>query len=131
MEPEQTQPADNESVVLSCIGYLPMMFFVPMFLGRHSNLARTHGRQSLVAFAAFVAAWIAIWASDLVFGRIIGSVVLIGFLFKAVSWVMHNVAGGAVSLGYVGVMVVGIVFAAQGRAWRVPLIGQYADRLPF
>ena len=45
--------------------------------------------------------------------------------------VLTGIALGAVSLGYVGVMVAGIVFAAQGRAWRVPLIGQYADRLPF
>lgn len=117
-----------ESLTLSALGYLPALFFLPMIAGR-DEYARFHGRQSLVLFLALVAGWLCIWTVGLVFGRILGSIILLGFVFRALDWLVHNIVGGAVSLAYVGLLVAGMVQAALGRRWRMPFLGVYADRL--
>ncbi len=121
---------ETEQRVVAAIGYLPAMFFLPLLAERHDRFVRGHARQSLIVFGTFIAAWIAIWALDVLFGRVVGSVLLIGFLFKTIAWVAHNVVGAAVSLAYAAAIVGGIVNAAQGREWTIPYIGRFVDRLP-
>ncbi len=119
----------QEFAVLAAIGYLPILFFVPLLVGRPDDFARFHGKQSLVLFLAFIAVWIAIWILDLVFGRVLGSIILLGVIFQGIDWVIHNIVGGLVSLAYIAVMIVGIVQAALGRYWHMPFLGVYAERL--
>jgi uncharacterized membrane protein len=54
---------------------------------------------------------------------------LLGFFFKAIAWTVHYPVGLIVALGYAVVVVVGIVQAATGQYWRIPVIGAYAERL--
>lgn len=121
----------QESQVLAVLGYLPALFFVPLLLGRADRFARFHSKQSLVLFLAFLTAWVAIWLVDLTFGRILGSIVILGVVFQALDWLVHNLVGGLVSLAYVAVMVLAMVQAAMGRFWRLPFLSAYAERLSF
>jgi len=130
---EEQQPGEDEQIapdvaLLAAIGYLPVLFFLPLMLGQRDSYTRFHGRQSMVLFFVFVGIWAAIWLVDMVFGRMLGNVILLGFIFRGVDWIVHNVVGSIVSLAYIVVMVVCIAQAATGHRWRIPFLSVYADR---
>jgi uncharacterized membrane protein len=116
-------------VILAAAGYIPLLFFVPLFVGSKEPFAKFHGRQSLVLFAVVLAFNIMVGITDLVLGRILGGMFLIGFFFKSVAWLIHYPAGLAVALAYAVLVILGIVQAATGQYWRIPVIGAYAERL--
>ena len=121
--------ASSDAVLLAAFGYIPLLFFLPMFVGAREPFAKFHGRQSLVMFAAVVVFNIMVSITDLVLGRILGGMFLIGFFFKAVAWLIHYPAGFVVALAYAVLVIVGIVQAATGQYWRIPVVGAYAERL--
>lgn len=113
----------------AAIGYLPFLFFIPIFVNREDKFAQFHGKQSLVLFCVLILVWIGIWVIDLIFGGILGRIFIIGFLFKAVAWLIHHIIGTIISLGYLVLVILGIIHASSGNQWRIPIIGVYADRL--
>jgi uncharacterized membrane protein len=129
-EQDQKRPA-QEDTLLAVIGYLPMMFFIPLLVGKPNSFARFHGRQSLILFAGFAALWVAIWIVDVLFGRMMGNILVLGFVFRAIAWLVYNVVGVAVSLLYLGLTIAAIVQAALGREWRMPFLSAYMNRLKF
>jgi uncharacterized membrane protein len=124
--PEQ---ASSDAVLLAAVGYIPLLFFLPMFVGSREPFANFHGRQSLVMFAALVLFNIMVSITDLVLGRILGGMFLIGFFFKAAAWLIHYPAGFVVALAYAVLVIFGIVQAATGQYTRIPVVGAYAERL--
>lgn len=121
--------ASSDAILLAAVGYVPLLFFLPLFVGTKEPFAKFHGRQSLVLFAAVAAFNIAVGFTDLVLGRVLGSMFLIGFFFKAVAWLVHYPAGFVVAVAYAVLVIVGIVQAATGQYWRIPVLGVYAERL--
>jgi len=119
----------SEALLLAAVGYLPLLFFLPLFVGKREAFARFHGRQSLVMFVGVLAFNIVMTLSDLVLGRVLGSMFILGFFFKAVAWLVHYPVGTAVSLAYLLAVAVGVVNAATGQCWRIPVVGAYAERL--
>lgn len=117
------------SATLAAIGYVPPLFLAPLLHDPADDFAREHGRQSLVTFVLFALGWLAIWLVEVLFTRLLGGVILLGFLFRALAWLVHYVGGTALSLAYLGVMVAGIVQAARGRRWRAPFIGPVNRRM--
>jgi uncharacterized membrane protein len=129
-EQDKARPG-QEDTILAMIGYLPMMFFIPLLVGKPNSFARFHGRQSLFLFAGFAVLWVAIWIVDVLFGRMMGNVLILGFLFRAIAWLVYNVVGVAVSLLYLALATTAIVQAALGREWRIPFLSAYMNRLQF
>jgi uncharacterized membrane protein len=124
-----SEPASSDAVLLAAVGYVPLLFFLPLFVGTKEPFAKFHGRQSLVMFA-FVALFnIMVSITDLILGRILGGMFLIGFFFKAAAWLIHYPAGFVVALAYTVLVVMGIGQAATGQYWRIPVVGVYAERL--
>jgi len=121
--------ASSDAVLLAAVGYIPTLFFLPLFVGTREPFAKFHGRQSLVMFAGLVVFNIAVAVTDLVVGRLLGSMFLIGFFFKVVAWLIHYPAGFALALIYAVLVIVGIAKAATGEYWRIPVVGAYAERL--
>jgi uncharacterized membrane protein len=119
----------QDAVLLATFGYIPLLFFLPLFVGTREPFARFHGRQSLVMFAIVLAFHVAVSIIDLVLGKVLGGMFLMGFFFKAVAWVIHYPGGFAVSLAYAVLVVMGIARAATGQYWRIPVVGVYAERL--
>lgn len=128
-EPVAAERASQDALILAAIGYVPLLFFLPLFVGTKEPFAKFHGRQSMVLFCVVVAFNIAVAITDLILGRLLGSMFLIGIFFKAVAWTIHYPAGLIVALAYAVLVVVGIVQAATGQYWRIPVIGAYAERL--
>ena len=128
-ETNDTERASQDALILAAVGYIPLLFFLPMFVGSREPYARFHGRQSLVMFAAVLLFNVAVALVDLILGRLLGSMFLIGFFFKAAAWLVHYPVGLTVSLAYAILVIVGIVQAATGQYWRLPVVGAYAERL--
>ena len=118
-----------DATLLAALGYIPLLFFMPLFIGAREPFAKFHGRQSLVLFGLVMIFNITVGISDLVLGRILGGMVLIGFFFKAVAWLIHYPAGLAVAVAYLLAVVAGVAQAATGQYWRIPVVGAYAERL--
>jgi uncharacterized membrane protein len=127
--PDLSDRPSQDAVLLAALGYIPLLFFLPLFVGTRAPFARFHGRQSLVMFSAVLTFQVMVWLSDLVLGRILGSMFLLGLFFKAVAWLIHYPTGFAVAALYAVLAVAGIVQAATGAYWRIPVLGVYAERL--
>lgn len=139
IQPEETGPGTTEdgrssdgtsveSRAIAAIGYLPLLFLVPLLAGRGDEHQRFHGRQSLLLFLTFALLWAAIWFLVLVFGRILGDAILLGFFFRALAWFLRSIVGTLLSLGYIAMMILGIVHAVSGRCWVMPFLGRYGVR---
>ncbi len=132
--PKETGPAleeraSSDALLLASLGYIPLLFFLPLFVGTREPFAKFHGRQSLVMFAAVVVFNIMVTITDVVLGRVLGGMFLVGFFFRAVAWLIHYPAGFVVALAYMVLVVYGIVQAATGQYTRIPVVGAYAERL--
>ncbi len=128
-EPAVVERSSSDAILLATVGYVPLLFFLPLFVGTKEPFAKFHGRQSLVLFAVVVAFNIAVGVTDLILGRILGSMFLLGFFFRAVAWLVHYPAGFVVAVAYAVLVIIGIVQAATGQYWRIPVVGVYAERL--
>jgi uncharacterized membrane protein len=128
-EPTVAGPTSSDATLLAAVGYVPLLFFLPLFVGSREPFAKFHGRQSLVMFALVVVFHIAVSVTDLLLGRILGGMFVLGIFFKAVAWLIHYPAGFLVAVTYAVLVIVGIVQAATGQYWRIPVLGVYAERL--
>ena len=125
----QLNKSSENNRISAAIGYIPFLFFIPIFTNRDDDFAQFHGKQSLVLFCAFILVWIALWLINLIFSGILGHIFVIGFLFKAIAWLIHNVIGSIVSIGYLVLAIMGIINASTGNYWRTPVIGAYSERI--
>lgn len=119
----------QEAKLLAAVGYLPMLFFLPLLVRPRDNFCRFHGVQSLILICALMIFWIGVSILDLLLGKVLGNVIFIGFIFKFAAWIFHYIVGTIVSLMYIVLTSAGLVQAAAGQYWRVPLLGVYIDRL--
>jgi uncharacterized membrane protein len=121
----------QESLVLAAVGYVPLLFFVPISAARDDEFAGFHGRQSMVLQLVLFVFWTGVWVIDFLLGRVLGNMLILGFIFKAVAWIIHYPVGLIVSGSYVVLAIVGIIHALSGRRWSAPFVKRYAGRLVF
>ncbi len=96
--------ADNKWLAL--IGYIGLLFLVPMLAAPNSKFARFHANQSIVLFIAGIILGVAT--------TMVGWIPLVGWLFAAVAGVLPTVF-----------MILGMVNAFNGKAKELPIIGKY------
>lgn len=96
--------SSDDGRLAAIMSYIPVLCFVPLLNMKENKEARFHARQGLILFLIeLVAALFLIDAvSDLVFK---------GVLFAAM-----------------GASIAGIYFALQGKSYKLPIIGDLADK---
>ncbi len=119
----------HESTVIAAVGYLPVLFFVPVFFARTDEFARFHGRQSMVVQLALFVFWLGVWISDFLLGKVLGNMLILGFVFRAVAWMIHYPLGLVVTGAYIVIAVIGIAHCLSGQRWRIPVVSAYTERL--
>lgn len=102
---------------LAAIGYIPPLFFIPLFLAADDPLAKYHGRQALVIFVAAIITLFVFW--------------LLRFLFQwfAPLEYLFILVEGLLFAFYIITSIIAAVNAAKGKSWRIPILGAYSDRL--
>jgi uncharacterized membrane protein len=104
--------------VLAAIGYIPPLFFIPLFLAGDDGFAKFHGRQALVIFAVWI-------LTVLVFGLVLHWL----FVWLRPIQLVIDLLQGILYVIYTVFSIWGLVQAAKGNLWRVPILGAYSDRL--
>ncbi len=96
----------QEGKVFGVIAYLWILCLVPLLLKKENKFALFHAKQGLVLFICEIALWI------------IGIIPIIGWLIS----VLGSLACGILAL-------VGIIQALMGNYWKMPLLGDYAEKI--
>ena len=94
----------DEGRLAAVMSYIPFLCFVPLLNMRHNPEAVFHARQGLMLFLVELVAFL--------------------FLFDRIS----NFVFTAILIMAVALSMVGIFFALQGRNYRLPIIGDLADK---
>ena len=96
-----------EGKLMSVLSYLWILFFLPLVVCPNSKFGRFHANQALVLFIV-----------GIVLG-VVGSV--IGILgISILTWIVSTVLG----LADLALVILGIYYAATGKAKELPLIGK-------
>ncbi len=109
--------------MLAAFGYLPMLFILPLIFGQRYRFSKFHGFQSLFLLIGLALIWIAILLVDVLFGNVLGKIILLGFIFRMTAWIIHNLVGTVISIIYLILIIYCFVQAAAGHEWRIPVIG--------
>lgn len=104
-EKKQTKEV-REGKAFAVISYLGILCIIPLLLKKDNKFALFHGKQGLVLFIGEVGA------------AIVNIVPILGQLV----WILAVLVFGILSL-------VGIVQALMGNYWKVPVIGDIAEKI--
>ena len=104
---EEKKPAVSdkdveENKVIAAIGYLWILCFIPLFLKKESKFAKFHGKQGLVLF-------------------IIDIVAAFFYLIPFFGWLLWAIL--------ILTSIIGLLQALSGKWYKLPVIGQLADKI--
>lgn len=111
--------------IIEAIAYLPGLFFLPLLVAPREKTGGFHSAQSLVLFAGLCAIGLASALVDLVFGGILGRMVIAGFFFRVIAWLVRYPVAIAASLYYLASVIAGAAGALAGNCTTLPLAGRY------
>ena len=114
------QPELREARLLGAASYVLFLCFLPPLLLKENNFAMQHARQGFVLFFVEIVLSILVYIVE-------HSIGLIPFLGSFIELSLKFTAGVAVLL----LAVAGIVKAMSGQSWTLPVVGEYASRVPF
>ena len=97
---------------VAVLGYLPVLFLIPLFGAKESKFAQWHAKQGLALS---------------VFGFAIGVFDVVLLVVPIIGWLMMLV----LPILYVVWMIVAMMRAWRGKDWQMPFIGQYFADLRF
>jgi uncharacterized membrane protein len=125
-EMPQTPVAGSSGMAPNVAGALSYIFGVlsgVIFLViERDRFVRFHAFQSILFSAAWVGLWIALTIVSTVLSVLPLAGYLIGLLISVLVW-------AGLALGGLALWLVLIVMAAQGRRWKLPVIGDMAERM--
>jgi len=104
---EQKEKKTPDENIISAIGYIWLLFLIPLFLKKDSQYCQFHAKQGMVLFIF----------SLLV--MILGGVPVVGWLI-------------IMPLGWLAIIILtllGFVNALQGKQWKMPILGKWAKKI--
>ena len=101
---DEGRPSEDRRMT-AIMAYIPFLCFVPLIKMRDDPYAYFHARQGIVLFFIEVIAFI--------------------FSFPHLSQLFWTV----IIIGCIGAALAGIIFSIQGKMYKLPIIGDIADRL--
>lgn len=110
-----TNDIENNKV-LAAIGYIPVLFLIPLLAAPSSPYAKFHANQGLILTIAAVALGIARSVLCSIFGFI-----------PLIRVFIPEIISTAVSLVVLAYIILGVVNAATGKARKLPFIGGFLN----
>ncbi len=95
----------EENKYVAMLSYLWFLFLIPLFLKKNSKFCMFHAKQGLVLFIS----WMAI--------AVIGVIPFIGWLIAFIGFVLLII-----------LVIVGIIKSLNGEYWKMPVLGEYAEK---
>jgi uncharacterized membrane protein len=106
----------EQNKVVAAIGYIPVLFLVPLLGASGSPYAKFHANQGLILTIASIALGIARSVLCAVFG-------ILPILGKFIPDIISTI----VSVAILAFIVIGVVNSMQGKAKKLPLIGGFLN----
>jgi len=107
VEPKKhDDPAVQEGKIFAVVAYLWILCLIPLFFKKENKFALFHGKQGLVLFIGELALWL------------IGIIPFIGWLI---------LFAGTLTCGVLSL--IGIVQALLGNFWKMPVLGDIAEKI--
>ncbi len=98
----------EEGKIWAFIGYWGILFLVPLLGKKDNKFALFHGKQGLVLFIFWI---IVVW--------ILGFIPIIGwFIFRPLGWLICVILA-----------IIGMVKSLQGQYWKMPVLGDIAEKI--
>jgi len=101
---DDSRPSEDRRMA-AVMAYIPFLCFIPLLKMRDDPYAYFHARQGIILFFVEIIAFI--------------------FSFPHLSQLFWTV----IIIACIGAAVAGIVFSLQGKMYKLPIIGDLADRL--
>lgn len=95
----------DRAMIASILAYIPFLCLIPLIQMRDSEQARFHSRQGLVLFLI--------------------ELIAILFLIPGLSGLIWK----TILVIALGASVAGIIFGLQGRMYKIPLVGEIAEKM--
>jgi hypothetical protein len=105
----------EQNKVFGVISYLGLLFLVPLIAAKQSKFAMYHCNQGAVLFVIWICTMIALW----IVGMIFHLIPFLGFIIGILLLFLHF----ALWVGFLALMIVGIINAINGKMKPLPLIG--------
>lgn len=96
----------EDNKILAAIGYIWILFLIPLLAKKDSKFCQFHGKQGMILFIA--------WIVLVIFGWV-----------PVIGWFLAPILG----LVLVIVSLVGIIKALMGEYWELPFLGKYAEKI--
>ena len=113
-------PEIDEGKTLAAIGYLGILFLVPLLAKKENKFCQFHGKQGAVLFGMEIIGFIVI----LVLSLILNIIPCAGAIISTILWLAYVVCA-------VGLSIWGLVMAMKGEYWKMPVIAPLAEKLNF
>lgn len=117
VEAKPFEPNHNKNVGMAIVAYI--LFFIPLLTdAKNDSFVKYHVKQGFVLFAIGALIWFVL---SFIFGG------MVSIFFFSPFLILYPL----LQLGYVVLVVLGIVHAAQGKEEPLPLIGHLAEKITF
>ncbi len=110
--PEEDKSIE-EGKIFAFIGYWGLLFLVPLLAKKDNKFAVFHGKQGMVVFIAFIAM--------LIVSTILGFIPIIGVIISFLSILVY--------LALMVLAIIGMIKALTGAYWKMPILGDIAEKI--
>lgn len=119
-QPVATDVVREQDKIMLVLAYFGIFGLIPFLTVKDSPYVRWHARQGLVLLGAEVVVEIGLAVLGMVMGMIVH---VFAPLFGCLS--------ALVALAYIAVAILGMVKAVGGQRWKVPVVGDLAEKMNF
>ena len=114
--PLATQKRDQDGAMIF-LSYFGIFALIPFLTVKDSDYIRWHAKQGLT----FTVAWFALWVVATILGVVLNFIPIIGTIIGLLVWLGLGVGGFVLWL-------MAMIKAFGGERWKIPLIGDLADK---
>ncbi len=98
----------EENKVIAALSYIWILFIIPLIVKKDSRFCVEHAKQGLVLFIAEL-------------------IVLIIRIIPVLGWIVAYVLGVVLTI----VSLIGLIYALQGKFWKIPIVYDFAKGFKF
>ena len=113
-------PEIEEGKVMAAIGYIGILFLVPLLAKKENKYCQFHGKQGAVLFGAEVIGAIVL----IILSVILNIVPCAGAVISLVLWLAFLACA-------LGLSIWGLVMALKGEYWKMPVLAPLAEKVNF
>ncbi len=108
----------QEGKGLAWLGYLGILFLIPLLAAKDNKFAKFHGKQGMIFCIGAVVISIALLIITFIFAFI-----------PYVGWVLNILLWLAYGILFFVLAIIGIIQALGGKYWKMPIFGPIAEKI--